>query len=199
MTCVTLLARRQADDESSNKQKGISLHNWISYYIKTELYKKSDYEPPQVGDHQCKKQFIRWWKKKKLVPILCEYKVASENFEFGGRLDLLATDQNGRTILIDFKRSQYPVESSRFYWYVLYTHQLNDYRVLVEHLRGIHVDELRIVRMHPNLAEAEDVEMPIRPVEVARRTDEVKKLRCRFFGMTPVLVALVGTICWLLS
>lgn len=204
MTSVTFLVKRQAEAERDCKEKGNRLHKWINHYIQSKLYEDDDYTPPRTGDYKCKDQFIRWWKKSGLKPLLSEYLMSSEFSGRVGRLDLLARDRNGRIILIDFKRSQYPLRSSEKY-YLEYTLEVNYYRILVEELTDYRVNALYLVRMHPDLQDVECVEVPNRstnysPISGERVDAEVtNRSRCRLFSMTPVLVALVGAICWLLS
>jgi hypothetical protein len=52
-------------------------------------------------------RFCMWWMKAKLTFVASEIAVGSKKYMFAGRLDILAKDDKGRLILIDFKTSKW--------------------------------------------------------------------------------------------
>ena len=49
--------------------------------------------------------FKKWWWKSGLDRIHCELQLASDKHGFGGTVDLIARDKQGRLVLVDFKTS----------------------------------------------------------------------------------------------
>jgi len=65
-------------------------------------YKPSDLEIAQA----CADSYGTWWKKSGLKLVHCEHGIVSEKWQFGGTIDLIATDKEGRYYLLDLKTSK---------------------------------------------------------------------------------------------
>jgi len=61
----------------------------------------------------CYNKFHDWWESAKLTKVATEIQLVNELYRYGGTIDLIATNEKGEHILIDFKTSKKISES---YW-----------------------------------------------------------------------------------
>lgn len=85
---------------------GTLAHEIIEKWIKKEKPDFSQYSKEQIIQAcQCSKRFFEWIKKQeKFVPIVSEIPLVSEEYNYGGCVDLIA-NLNGKRTVIDFKTS----------------------------------------------------------------------------------------------
>lgn len=82
--------------------------------------------------------FLKYWEKNKIEVVCQEKQMVSRNLNFGGTLDLVGRDKQGRLILFDWKTSKAVYESHLF--------QCVSYRKLYEEL-GEPIHKACIVRV----------------------------------------------------
>ena len=125
---------------------GTIAHCLIACYLKGEKADVSEFSPDEVDKaERCLAKYLVWEKDNPLSTVMIEKPLISEEFKFGGTLDLLA-EFDGDFILLDFKTGG-GIYDSMFY-------QLAAYRKLLEE-QGWSVAGARILRISPDDSEAE--------------------------------------------
>ena len=67
----------------------------------------SEFKPADLEIAQaCANSYAAWWKKSGLRLVACELGIVSELWQFGGTIDLIAVDKEGRHYLLDLKTSK---------------------------------------------------------------------------------------------
>lgn len=139
---------------------GTLAHKIIEDYIKKEETDFSDFTPNQrsMAENAVIK-FFNWEKENKFEPIKSELMLVSEQFRFGGQIDIYA-NLNGKPTLIDLKTSKacYPEHFT----------QVAAYRqLLVEN--GHKVEDVRILRIGRDEGEGfDDIKVPFIELHWAR-------------------------------
>lgn len=127
---------REVRDNASDI--GTLAHYLITCHLKGEVPDTSEYSSEQMEKAKnCLAKYVRWEKKHALTPVMMETPLVSEEFRYGGTLDLLA-ELDGEFALIDFKTGR------SFYPDMLY--QLAAYWKLLEE-QGWPVSSARILRI----------------------------------------------------
>lgn len=117
---------------------GTLAHYLITCHLKGETLDISEYSPVEVERAKnCLAKYQRWEREHPISPVMIETPLVSEEFKYGGTLDLFA-EYNGEFILIDFKTGKAIYDE--------YLCQLAAYRKLLEE-QGWPVANARILRI----------------------------------------------------
>jgi len=120
---------------------GSLAHAMIEAYLSGEKCDTSEYSQAQISQAEtCLIKFWDWEKEHRIVPILCETPMVSEEWKFGGTIDCIA-EVDGKDTLLDFKTSKgiFPEMLT----------QLSAYQHLSE-VNGYSVHHARIIRIGRN-------------------------------------------------
>lgn len=110
-----------------------------------------------------------------MKPFRTEWRIYDEHARIAGTIDMTYINEDGSLSLYDWKRSkEINSEVTRWskyncmpelghildsnYWH--YALQLNTYRHILESHYGYHVRDMTLVRVHPNISEAEVLSVP---------------------------------------
>lgn len=121
---------------------GSLVHFLIQSFLRGE---EADLSEFSVADQEkamiCFTKFLIFWEQENLTAIATEVPFVSETYRYGGTLDTVATDRDGRVVLLDYKSSK------AVYWEML--SQLSAYEMLWnEHSNGdMQVNRRAIVRI----------------------------------------------------
>ena len=100
----------------------------------------SDFPPSQVSiAENAYLKFASFWDKEGFQPLHNELRLVSEQWGFGGQIDKVATDAQGRVCIVDLKTSK---DIQLDYWIQLSAYE----QLLVENL-GLKLDRRMIVRI----------------------------------------------------
>jgi hypothetical protein len=113
-------------------------HDMICCHNKGVLFDPTGHLPELVDKAEnCLISYFHWAKGKTIEPILCEAALVSENYRYGGTIDMYALVDGVRTIM-DFKtgRAIYPE----------HIYQVAAYRQLLEE-HGHQVDAVRVLQI----------------------------------------------------
>jgi len=102
---------------------GTLAHYLILCHIKGETPDTSEYSPNDLEKaNNCLAKYLRWEKEHPITPVMIETPLISEEYRYGGTLDLLA-EYDGKFTLVDFKTGKaiYPEMLSQVaaYWKLL--------------------------------------------------------------------------------
>lgn len=91
-------ARNKAADD------GTCAHDMVEAFVKGNTFDADKY-PPDVVDRATPafEAFRAWLKNSRLVPYKSEIPLVSERYRYGGTIDLVFTDEDGRIVLGDLK------------------------------------------------------------------------------------------------
>lgn len=82
---------------------GTLSHYLIMCHIKGETPDTSEYSPTDLEKaNNCLAKYLRWEKEHSISPVMVEAPLVSEEYRYGGMLDLFA-EYDGEFILVDFK------------------------------------------------------------------------------------------------
>ena len=129
-------------DEARDKaaSAGALAHDMIEAFLCHNPPPSSDaYEPDAIKRAEnAYAQFERWYSQSRIDITHTEQPLVSEVHKFGGTLDAIGVDAEGRKVLVDWKSSNgvYPE----------YIMQLGGYAVLVREQMGIELDEAHLCR-----------------------------------------------------
>lgn len=127
---------------------GTLAHYLIECYLKKEEPDLSEFSPDDVKKAQVAvEKYLKWEKEYKPEPILIEQPLVSDEFNYGGQIDLVAK-LNNKVTLIDFKTCK------AIYPEMMY--QLAAYKNLLLNT-GQHVDEAIILRIGRDESEGFEV------------------------------------------
>jgi hypothetical protein len=116
---------------------GTRVHESIQARLISGRYPKGVKDDPPLL--LCLRAFEDWWSSQRLTPVVVEEPIWSLKHEYGGTLDALAKDVEGRLFILDWKSSKSLHESNAV--------QISTYARAWEEMTGVKVDELRIVRI----------------------------------------------------
>jgi hypothetical protein len=93
---------------------GTLAHFLIECYLNGQVADLEDYSTQDIEKALlCYNKFQDWWEDAKLTKVATEIQLVNEQHRYGGTIDLIATNEKGEHILIDFKTSKKISES---YW-----------------------------------------------------------------------------------
>jgi hypothetical protein len=93
---------------------GTIAHFLIECYLNGQVADLDDYSTSDIEKALvCYNKFHDWWEDAKLKKVATEIQLVNEHYRYGGTIDLIATNEKGEHILIDFKTSKKISES---YW-----------------------------------------------------------------------------------
>jgi len=93
---------------------GTIAHFLIECYLNGQVADLDDYSTQDIEKALlCYNKFHDWWEDAKLTKVATEIQLVNEYHRYGGTIDLIATNEAGDYILIDFKTSKKISES---YW-----------------------------------------------------------------------------------
>jgi hypothetical protein len=150
---------------------GTLAHYLIMCTLKGEAPDTSEYSQADIQKaNNCLAKFKSWLKEHPVSPVMIETPLVSEEYKYGGTLDLFA-EYNGDFILVDFKTAKAIYDE--------YFYQLAAYRHLLEE-QGWPVANARILRIGRD--ESEGFEEVVRTSletewEIFLRCLEIYKLR----------------------
>ncbi len=147
---------------------GTALHEKIEDFFNGEGF---DIEANSKEDEQ----FIAFWKdhKDSLTPYRTEWPVYHEEACLAGSIDMVFQDKGGKHHIYDWKRTKKIDPDGNFgkfgkglardvpdcnYWH--YALQLNIYKYILEAKYGLEIEDLYLVRMHPDAKEYEKIKLP---------------------------------------
>ena len=157
-------------------EKGTALHDQIENYF-------NGWKIGDIPDSQEYRYFKDFWQANKgfLVPYRTEWLVFDESIRVAGAIDMVFKDRDGHFHIYDWKRTK-PISRTTPYgcfatpeylkhipdtnfWH--YALQLNVYKAILEKNYGITIRSMHLVRLHPDAASYEDIDVPELPTEVA--------------------------------
>lgn len=130
----------QEGKEEHNVQKekaaelGTRVHDAIDEIIRGNKPKLKEDEKSGVN------AFLDWQKKTDLKIVLPDTKVLSKQYKYGGSLDALGKDKQGRYVVVDFKTSNYFSEE--------YAYQVSAYHQALKETYGIECERAIILKVH---------------------------------------------------
>jgi len=93
---------------------GTIAHFLIECYLNGQVADLDDYSTSDIEKALvCYNKFHDWWEEAKLKKVATEIQLVNELYRYGGTIDLIAINEKGEYILIDFKTSKKISES---YW-----------------------------------------------------------------------------------
>lgn len=93
---------------------GTIAHFLIECFLNNQVADLSDYGQEDIDKAlMCYNKFIDWWDGQELEKVATEIQLVNEAYRYGGTIDLIARNQKGEHILIDFKTSKRISDS---YW-----------------------------------------------------------------------------------
>jgi hypothetical protein len=93
---------------------GTIAHFLIECYLNGQVADLDDYATKDIDRALlCYNKFHDWWESAKLKKVATEVQLVNELYRYGGTIDLIATNEQGEHILIDFKTSK---KISEPYW-----------------------------------------------------------------------------------
>jgi hypothetical protein len=93
---------------------GTIAHFLIECYLNGQVADLDDYSTDDIAKAlMCYNKFHDWWEEAKLTKVATEVQLVNELYRYGGTIDLIATNEKGEYILIDFKTSK---KISEPYW-----------------------------------------------------------------------------------
>lgn len=173
--------------ESENKEKGKLLHAAINSFLNPQ---QGNFSYDKTSEEW--KQFEAFYAKYNPIPHEIEMPLFPQKYGIGGRVDLVATNNDGTVDLYDWKRSAHSIKeddpqfgsdatgalkdfsmkNNIFFRCAL---QLNLYRALLESEGGITVRKMIVVQFHPDLESYKYVEIPrLEPETNAILAEEIK-------------------------
>ena len=120
-------------------------------------------------------QFIAFWTDHKdtLNPHRTEWEIYHEGACLAGSIDMVFQDKNGKFHIYDWKRTKKIDPDGNFGKfgrglardvpdcnYLHYALQLNIYKYILEDKYGLEIEDLYLVRMHPDADEYEKIKLP---------------------------------------
>jgi hypothetical protein len=109
---------REGKDYKKERDKaadiGTIAHFLIECFLNNQVADLSDYGQEDIDKALiCYNKFVDWWDGQELEKVATEIQLVNEKHKYGGTIDLIACNQKGEHILIDFKTSKKISES---YW-----------------------------------------------------------------------------------
>ena len=109
---------REGKDYRKERDKaadiGTIAHFLIEAFLNGFVADLSDYGQEDIDKALgCYNKFVDWWDEQNLQKVATEIQLVNEFYRYGGTIDLIARNQNGEHILLDFKTSKKISES---YW-----------------------------------------------------------------------------------
>jgi len=141
------IEKKWSDIGDESRIKGNELHKWIEDYMNGEPVGPRD-DPGWVLFLEFDQNHTH------LTPWRTEWMIYDENALLAGRVDMVYKKEDGTFAIYDWKRSKHYTKEE-------YIYQLNTYRTIIERNYDMVVSELRIVRLHPNWATYEVVNVPL--------------------------------------
>lgn len=93
---------------------GTLAHFMIECMLTEKVADLSDYDEADIAKALvCYTKFLDWWELQNLKVVATEIQLVNEEFRYGGAIDLIAVDDDGDHVLLDFKTSKKISES---YW-----------------------------------------------------------------------------------
>jgi hypothetical protein len=93
---------------------GTLAHFMIECMLNNQVADLSDYDEADIAKALvCYTKFLDWWELQNLKVVETEIQLVNEEFRYGGTIDLIAVDDDGDHVLLDFKTSKKISES---YW-----------------------------------------------------------------------------------
>lgn len=93
---------------------GTLAHFMIECMLTEKVADLSDYDEADIAKALvCYTKFLDWWELQNLKVVATEIQLVNEEFRYGGTIDLIAVDDDGDHVLLDFKTSKKISES---YW-----------------------------------------------------------------------------------
>jgi hypothetical protein len=93
---------------------GTLAHFMIECMLNNQVADLSDYDEADIAKALvCYTKFLDWWEIQNLKVVATEIQLVNEEFRYGGTIDLIAVDDDGEYVLLDFKTSKKISES---YW-----------------------------------------------------------------------------------
>jgi len=118
---------------------GTLAHYLILCHLKGEIPDVEEYSPSDVGKaNNCLAKFKNWLREHPISPVMIEEPLVSEEYRYGGTLDLFA-EHNGEFILVDFKTGSSGIFPEMMYQLAAYQQMLKE--------QGWPVASARILRM----------------------------------------------------
>jgi hypothetical protein len=109
---------REGKDYKKERDKaadiGTIAHFMIECMLNNQVADLSDYTQEECDKALvCYGKFLDWWEEQHLEKVATEIQLVNDFYRYGGTIDLIARNQNGEHILLDFKTSKKISES---YW-----------------------------------------------------------------------------------
>lgn len=109
---------REGKDYRKERDKaadiGTIAHFLIECFLNSQVADLSDYGQEDIDKALlCYNKFIDWWDEQSLEKVATEIQLVNQKHKYGGTIDLIARNQKGEHILIDFKTSK---RISDAYW-----------------------------------------------------------------------------------
>jgi hypothetical protein len=93
---------------------GTLAHFMIECMLNNQVADLSDYDEADIAKALvCYTKFLDWWEIQNLTVVATEIQLVNEEYRYGGTIDLIAVDDDGDHVLLDFKTSKKISES---YW-----------------------------------------------------------------------------------
>jgi hypothetical protein len=93
---------------------GTLAHFMIECMLNNQVADLSDYDEADIAKALvCYTKFLDWWELQNLKVVATEIQLVNEEYRYGGTIDLIAVDDDGDHVLLDFKTSKKISES---YW-----------------------------------------------------------------------------------
>lgn len=168
-------------------KKGTALHEKIEDFFNGKGFEVED---NCVEDEQ----FMSFWRdhKDSLEPYRTEWAVYDERAQLAGSIDMVFRDKKGRLHIYDWKRTKKIDPDGNFgrfgkgrgrdvpdcnFWH--YALQLNTYKFMLEARYGVKIHDLYLVRMHPDAADYEKIELPdLQELVREMVQDRLKRSKC---------------------